>query len=227
MKPLFNSITLFCLVVITLSSCKKEDDVTPKDDGANGWEYVDLGLSVKWATCNIGASKPEEYGNYYAWGETETKSLYTWSTYKHCNGSYDTQTKYCTDSDYGTVDYKTTLEKSDDVAYTTLGGKWRMPTDAEWTELRTQCNWTWVTYSGVKGYKVEASNGNSIFLPAAGYRYGSDLSGAGSYGDYWSSSLYEYYPYGAWRVFFYSDYVSRYYDYRNDGRSVRPVLSLE
>ena len=227
MKPLFNSITLFCLVVITLSSCKKEDDVTPKDDGANGWEYVDLGLSVKWATCNIGASKPEEYGNYYAWGETETKSLYTWSTYKHCNGSYDTQTKYCTDSDYGTVDNKTTLDKSDDVAYTTLGGKWRMPTDAEWTELRTQCNWTWVTYSGVKGYKVEASNGNSIFLPAAGSRDGSNLSDVGSYGSYWSSSLGESNLGRAWDVYFGSSGVYRDLNRRYVGQSVRPVLLLE
>ncbi|MCQ2605322.1 MAG: hypothetical protein MJ204_02120 [Bacteroidales bacterium] len=194
---------------------------------SNGMEYVDLGLSVKWATCNIGASKPEGYGDYYAWGETSTKSTYNWSTYKYCNGSYDTQTKYCTSSSYGKVDNKTTLEKSDDVAYTTLGGSWRMPTDAEWTELRNQCEWTWKSKNGVDGYEVKASNGNSIFLPAAGFRDASSLYGAGSYGFYWSSSLSGNYPYDAWYVGFNSDYVSRYDNSRGYGQSVRPVLSLE
>ena len=191
---------------------------------SNGMEYVDLGLSVKWATCNIGASKPEEYGNYYAWGETATKTEYDWSTYKY--GSSTKLTKYCKDSQWGIVDNKTTLEKSDDVAYTTLGGKWRMPTDAEWTELRTKCNWTWVTYSGVKGYKVEAANGNSIFLPAAGYRWTSYRNHAGSDGIYWSSSLDHYSNY-AMIVNFRSYYVVRECNVRAVGYSVRPVLSVD
>ncbi|MCQ2959934.1 MAG: hypothetical protein MJ198_07085 [Bacteroidales bacterium] len=190
----------------------------------NGIEYVDLGLSVKWATCNIGASKPEEFGDYYAWGETSTKSTYDWSTYKYCNGSSVTQTKYCTISYFGKVDNKTTLEKSDDVAYTTLGGSWRMPTDAEWTELRNQCEWTWKSKNGVNGYEVKASNGNSIFLPAAG-RIESNLNYAGSDGFYWSSSLREDGSDGAWYMYFYSGNVRvSLYD-RYDGLSVRPVLA--
>ena len=102
-------------------------------------EYVDLGLSVKWATCNMGASSPEEYGDHYAWGETETESTYDWNTYKWCKGSKNTLTKYCTDSDYGTVDNKTVLDPEDDVAQVKWGGNWRMPTDAEIEELRENC----------------------------------------------------------------------------------------
>ncbi len=191
-------------------------------------EYVDLGLSVKWATCNVGASKPEEYGDYFAWGETQPKSNYDWSTYKWCNGSYDTQTKYNTNSIYGTVDNKTTLDLSDDAAHANWGGSWRMPTDAELTELREQCTWTWTTQNGVYGYKVTSKKSGytnkSIFLPAAGYRYDSSLDNAGSDGDFWSSSLDTDYPYSAWLVYFYSDSVYRSSNYyRYYGQSVRPV----
>ena len=186
-------------------------------------EAVDLGLSVKWATCNVGASKPEDYGEYFAWGETTTKSTYDWSTYKWCNGSYDTQTKYCTDSSYGTVDNKTVLDKEDDAAAVNWGGAWRMPTKEEQDELRNNCTWTWITQNGVNGYTVTGPNGNSIFLPAAGYRDDSSLIGAGGYGIYWSSSLNTYYTSDAWYVYFYSSSVYRYYDYRYYGHSVRPV----
>ena len=190
-------------------------------------EYVDLGLSVKWATCNVGATKPEEYGDYFAWGETTTKSTYNWSTYKYCNGSYNNLTKYCTDSYYGTVDNKTQLELSDDAARANWGGSWRMPTDAEMTELREQCTWTWTTQNGVYGYKVTSKKSGytnkSIFLPAAGYRGGSSLDNAGSNGSYWSSSLRTDYPGSAWYVNFNSSNVSRDYDNRSYGFSVRPV----
>ena len=193
---------------------------------ANGHEWVDLGLpsGTKWATCNVGATKPEEYGNYYAWGETEPKTIYDWDTYKWCNGSDNTQTKYCTSSDYGIVDDKTVLELADDAARANWGGQWRMPTDAEWTELRTNCTWTWTTKNSVNGYEVKGTNGNSIFLPAAGYRRNVDLGDAGDDGYYWSSSLYTDYPYNAWYVNFYSGNVRRSYYYRSCGRSVRPVL---
>ena len=188
---------------------------------------VDLGLSVYWAMCNIGAEKPEEYGDYYAWGETEPKENYSWSTYKWCNGSSSTLTKYNTNSSYGTVDNKTVLEPEDDVAHVKLGGKWRMPTDAEWAELLTKCTWTWVTNyngSGINGRLVKATNGNSIFLPAAGFRYGTVLYDAGSNGNFWSSSLNTFYPYFAWYVYFDSDNVSRLSSrYRFGGHSVRPV----
>ena len=187
-------------------------------------EYVDLGLSVKWATMNVGASKPEDYGSYFAWGETTTKSTYNWSTYKYSNGSFDSLTKYNTSSSWGTVDNKTTLELNDDAARANWGGDWRMPTYAEWTELCDQCTWTWTTQNGVNGYKVTSkSNGNSIFLPAAGYRLNSDLHDAGSYDCYWSSSLNTSNPYSALSVAFSSSYVDRGGSPRLYGRSVRAV----
>lgn len=188
---------------------------------------VDLGLSVKWASCNLGVNRATDYGDYYAWGEVEPKRDYSWETYKWCNGSRNSLTKYCTYFDYwggsGMPDGKTSLDPSDDAAHVKLGGSWRIPTDAEWTELRERCKWTWTSMNGVNGYKVTGPNDNSIFLPAAGFRYDTLLYLAGSYGDYWSSSLYTDYPYRAWGVSFYSDYVSRYYDSRYRGRSVRPV----
>ena len=133
-------------------------------------EAIDLGLpsGTKWANMNVAASTPEEYGGYYAWGETEEKDNYSWSTYKWCRGSYDTQTKYCTDSSYGTVDNKTVLDPEDDVAHVKWGGTWRMPTLDEQKELLNKCTWNWTTQNGVNGYKGTGPNGNSIFLPAAG-----------------------------------------------------------
>ena len=208
----------------TLAKETPKPKSTPTPASTGGHEYVDLGLSVKWATCNVGANKPEDYGDYFAWGETKPKSTYNWSTYKWCRGSYDTQTKYNTKGSYGTVDNKKTLELSDDAARANWGGAWRMPTDAEWTELREQCTWTWTTQNGVKGYKVTSkSNGNSIFLPAAGYRHDSSLNNAGGYGYYWSSSLGTDGPNHAWYVNFLSSGVRRRYSYRYYGFSVRPV----
>ena len=207
-----------------VSFTTNEQSSTPNDGTENGHVYVDLGLSVKWATCNVGASNPEDYGDYFAWGETTTKSTYSWSTYKWCNGSYVTQTKYCTSSIYGTVDNKTVLDKEDDAAAVNWGGNWRMPTDAEMTELRNNCTWKWTTQNGVNGRKVTGPNGNSIFLPAAGYRDDSSLGNAGSDGYYWSSSLNSDYPCYAWSVYFYSSNVGRSNTYRYYGRSVRPVL---
>lgn len=186
---------------------------------------VDLGLSVKWATCNIGAEKPEDYGDYFAWGETSPKSKYDWETYKLCNGSSITMTKYCTssDSDYGIVDNKTTLDLSDDAAHVNWGGSWRMPTRAEQDELCNNCTWAWTTMNGVNGYKVTSKkNGNFIFLPAAGIRYDSALNFVGSDGYYWSSSLYTG-SYLAYYLFFGSGNVNWDYNYRCYGLSVRPV----
>ena len=199
----------------------------------NGHEWVDLGLpsGLKWATCNVGASQPEEYGDYFAWGEVEPKNYYDWSTYKWCNGdnyTYTyTQTKYCTNSDYGYngfTDYKTTLELSDDAANYNWGGGWRMPTYEEQDELRNNCSWEWITQNGVDGYTVTGPNGNSIFLPAAGHRYDSSLYEVGSYGYCWSSSLYAGYPNCACGLCFYWYGVDRdYYGRRFIGFSVRPV----
>ena len=195
-------------------------------DMYNGYEYVDLGLpsGIKWATCNVGATKPEEYGGYYAWGETEESENYDWSTYKWCKGSYNTMTKYCTNSSYGTVDNKKVLDPEDDVAHVKWGGNWRMPTKTEQDELRTNCNWTWTTQNGVNGYKVTSkTNGNSIFLPAAGYRYGMYLYNSGSHGLYWSCSLDGGYSYNACYLYFDSGYYAWDNYYRYSGRSVRPV----
>ena len=154
----------------------------------NGHEYVDLGLSVKWATMNVGANAPDEYGDYFAWGETDPKAYYDWSTYKWCKGSDDNLIKYCTSSYYGTVDNKSTLEQSDDAAHANWGGTWRMPTVDEIKELVNNCSWEWTIQNSVNGYKVTGPNGNSIFLPAAGNRWHDEFKNTGG-GYYWSSSL--------------------------------------
>ena len=189
-------------------------------------QAVDLGLpsGLKWASCNIGATAPEDYGNYYAWGETTTKTDYSWATYKHANGDYNKLTKYCSyNGNNGFTDDKTTLDPEDDAAYVNWGGDWRMPTRAEVDELLNNCTWTWTTQNGVNGYQVASkTNGNSIFLPAAGCR-DADLNNAGSIGYYWSASLNDYYPGNTWCINFGSDYHDRGYNSRYFGFSVRPV----
>ncbi len=184
---------------------------------------IDLGIGVKFACCNVGADSPTGYGNYYAWGETSTKSQYDWGTYKWCNGTQNSITKYCTQSSYGTVDNKTTLELTDDAARANWGSPWRMPTDGELYNLNTRCTWTWVTVDGINGYRVTAANGNSIFLPAAGYRYDTYLNYVGSTGYYWSSSLFSGLSYHARYLYFDSSDHSMNHYYRCYGRSVRPV----
>lgn len=149
---------------------------------------VDLGLSVKWATFNVGANKPEEYGEYYAWGEIEQKGNYEWDTYYYWHNDLGFF-KYCTDSHSGTVDNRIVLYPGDDVAHVKWGGNWRMPTSDEIEELVHSCTWKWTTYNGVNGMKVIGSNGNSIFLPAAGYRESLSFSSRGSCGNYWSNTL--------------------------------------
>ena len=240
----------------------------PSGDGVeNGHAYVDLGLSVKWATMNVGASSPEDYGNYYAWGETKAyneadetnltnynyrsktsyvKTDYDWSTYKWCNGTETSMTKYCTDSSHGTVDGKTTLDAEDDAASVNWGGKWRMPTHTEQLELVDNCYWVWTSSYNSTGkagyiiYKAKSSSdkgqvvtsGNTpsssyslsdshIFLPAAGCRNGGWLWYAGSSGYYWSSSLYE--GSAARRFYFNSSRFDRDSYGRYDGPSVRAV----
>ena len=155
----------------------------------NGHGYVDLGLSVKWATCNVGASTPEECGGYYAWGETEEKDNYEWSTYKWANGTNRTITKYCTSSYYGTVDKKKILDAADDVAHVKWGGSWRMPTEDEQNELLNNCTLTWTTLNGIIGCKLTSTkNGNCIFLPVTG-EYTETVIKRSQHGYYWPSSL--------------------------------------
>ena len=205
----------------------KPTRVNPKPTSGyeNGHKWVDLGLSVKWATCNVGATSPEGYGSYYAWGETSTKSSYTWSNLKYClDNSGDKFSKYLGQSKYGTVDNKTTLDLSDDAAHVNWGGSWRMPTKAEQDELREKCTWTRTTMNGKNGYKVTSKlNGNSIFLPAAGCRYNSGLDNDGSNGSYWSSSLDPSYSDGAYCLSFDSGEVDWRSYRRRNGQSVRAV----
>ena len=177
-------------------------------------EGVDMGLSVKWASVNIGANKPEEYGDYFAWGETETKSKYGYSTYKWLQGKYYTLTKYNTDYDHGDIiDDKIVLDKEDDAAVANWGGNWRMPTNAECVELCENTVWEEIIQNGVSGYKVTSKkNGNSIFLPLAGYyRHDGYLTGS----IYWSSSLIPSNPKNA--------YILGGSHDRTDGGSIRPV----
>ena len=199
-----------------------------------GRDYVDLGLpsGTLWATCNVGASSPEDYGNYIAWGERSTKSTYDWSTYNWCNGSKTTMTKYCTKSSYGNngfTDNKKELDPEDDAA-SVWGSAWRMPSQEQFEELINSSYTTteWTTQNGVNGRLITSkSNGNSIFLPAAGYRSNSSLIYAGSGGAYWSRTLNESDPGYALDLGFDSSYISSYDSYRYYGRSVRPVRFSE
>ena len=186
----------------------------------NGHEYVDLGLpsGLLWATCNVGATTPEEYGDYFAWGETTTKSDYSSSncpTYGLSISQLQSQ---------GYIDSEGNLTSQYDAATANWGGNWRMPTSAEQEELLNNCTWTRTTYNGVKGYNVEGPNGNSIFLPAAGVYYGSSLDNAGSNGYDWSSTPGRSISSHACGLIFLSDNHTGYYGSRGNGLSVRPVV---
>lgn len=175
---------------------------------------IDLGLpsGTKWACCNVGASKPEASGGYYAWGETEEKTVYNWNTYLYGNDWDDCV--HIGDNISGT-EY--------DVARVKWGDPWRMPSLDEMKELRDKCTREWTRLNGVNGIRVTGPNGNSIFLPAAGYRWGDNLYGYGSCGDYWSGTLYSGYEFRAYGLYFDSGDWS-WYDYsRGNGFSVRPV----
>ena len=217
-------------------SCEKENSTTNGNGGDNpsgggntpaGW--VDLGLpsGLLWAECNLGANVPEEYGDYYAWGETSTKDIYRWSTYKYCTvdgeGNLQTLTKYNTRNSYGTPDNKTTLEAVDDAAMAALGTGARTPTKEEWEELINNTTVKWTTLNGVNGREFTSANGNTLFLPAAGCRYGSECDDAFVYGYYWSSSLDESYPNYAWLFRFDSGDQIVFDYYRSHGFSVRAV----
>ena len=189
---------------------------TTKDGDLTPGQAVDLGLSVKWAGWNVGASSPEGYGGYFAWGETEEKSEYGWENYKF----YDSET-----GDFFDIGDCISGTRYD-VAHVRWGGSWRMPTVDECQELVEECSWQWITYNGVNGQKVTGPNGNSIFLPAVGARYGTVVRYWGAYGYYCSGSSYA----GngssgnAWGLYFGNDWVNRYYYWdRYGGVPVRPV----
>ena len=208
-----------------------------KSGSIDGRDYVDLGLpsGTLWATCNVGASSPEDYGDYFAWGETEPydengKTFFGWSTYKWCEGSISTMTKYCISNSYGNdgfTDGKTELDVDDDAAYVNWGTAWCMPSSEQFDELCTKCTWTWTVKNNVNGYEVKGTNGNSIFLPAAGRRDRSSLDVAGSGGLYWSRALDESYSSGAWYLGFLSAGFGAETSRRCVGLSVRPVRFSE
>lgn len=187
--------------------------------GQQTMQYVDLGLSVKWATCNLGASSPEEYGDYFAWGEVKPRRGGSWD-YDWKSTPYCKNEKGISWSKYTGKDGRKVLDPADDAATVALGFPWRMPTLDEIKELLDKCKWTWTKVNGKEGYKVVGPNGNFIFLPAAGYRSGSSLGSASTLGSYWSSSLNAGSPYGAYDLNFYS---ADHDGYRYCGRSVRPV----
>ena len=233
MNRTLKAILAVMLMMLFSAGCSKPDE--PNDGGngheLNGHEYVDLDLpsGTLWATCNVGADAPEEYGDYYAWGETTPKVLYDWKSYKYgrfIHEQYELN-KYCTDSRYGFngfVDSLVVLESDDDVARVCWGEGWRMPTIGEWEELFLNTTGTWTTLNGVKGWRITASNGNGLFLPAAGYWWDDVLNA--DLGLYWSASLNKEFPYRAWGFHFNSDsgHLCGSSD-RNRGQAVRAVFS--
>lgn len=220
-KSILFSVLVFS-IALAFVGCKSNQN-EPEGGNSKGHAYVDLGLSVKWATCNVGAATPEGYGDYFAWGETATKETYNWSTYFDSNDKGNTFTKYNDNAG------KTILDPEDDAAHVNWGSSWRMPTEAEWQELEDNCTWTWTTQNGINGCKVTSKKAGYtdkfIFLPVAGNRFDSDLYNVGSLGLYWSSSLNEDGSRYVWYLCFnssghdLSNYGGRYY-----GHSVRPVL---
>ena len=183
----FLGFILCAIIVCLVTSCSKDDE-----DKDVSHHYVDLGLpsGTKWAIANIGATKPEESGYYYMWGDLSfVTSGVSWSKYKHSNGSKNSLKKYNTKSEYGTPDNITILESSDDVASVELGGEWRMPTMEEYKELVDKCVWKWTTLNGVVGKTATGPNGKSIFFPAVGTYNDDGMLLYKSYGSLWSSSL--------------------------------------
>ena len=177
--------------------------------------YVDLGLSVKWAICNVGANTPEEYGDYYAWGEVETKESYEPNNYKFVNGG-------------SAVNDKNTLDIENDVAHKEWGGKWRMPSREEFDELIQNCTWTWTTQKGVNGFLVTSNKpgytDRSIFLPAAGLRSLSELRLSGNMGFYWTTTPSEHFAESACFLYITPGFKSLYESAaRNQAHTVRPV----
>lgn len=225
----FIIVLLLTLAMASVFGCKKENIRTELNNG-DGHEYVDLGLpsGTLWATCNVGADNPEDAGDYFAWGETETKGFYDWKQYKY--SMFDDVgyklTKYCTNSICGYngfVDNLTVLESIDDAVSANWGEGWRMPTAEEFDELYQNTTFIWTTLNGVEGRLLTGPNGNSIFMPATGFYLDGDLICTGL-GIYWSGSLQTVSQVSAWSLHF--DYenchVCATYE-RSRGQVVRAV----
>lgn len=240
-----SALILMASILMTLPCASCSNNNTKEDAKV----YVDLGLpsGTLWAMCNVGADSPEKPGDYYAWGETKTygeedqsnmmnynyagsyvKTAYNWCTYKFCEGSETSMTKYCISADCGVVDSLRMLEPVDDVATVVMGENWRMPTEKEWKELHASCTWTWVANGKSSGYKVTGPNGNSIFLPAAGARFSKgNLSDVGEYGYYWSNCVGRSNCYNAYCMRFCEAIIETCSIHRGYGRSIRPVCKPE
>ena len=214
---------IIALTFAFISSCYNDKDDEPVVP--DNHEYVDLGLpsGTLWATCNVGATSPEDMGDYFAWGETAPKEIYDMENYKWYNSANDKLTKYCTDDKYGTVDYETELLPEDDAAYVNWGPVWRMPTLEQQQELIERCTWQWVERNGVYGRLVTGPNGNTLFLPAADYRSDNSPSNEGSIGAYWSRTLDSGYPSGLYFRNFDWKSVYLFSHIRSHGFTVRPV----
>ena len=235
-------------LLLVLGACNEKDKQEPETSGNNsqsgqegtpsfdgdegtvdGHAWVSLGLpsGTLWATCNIGADSPEEYGDYFAWGETEPKTDYGWSTYNYGTSS-STLTKYCNNSSKGLVGYAdtlTVLEAADDAATANWGSAWRMPTIAEIEELYNNCTNTWTSLGGKEGRLFTGANGKTILLPAAGSCMGSEPGYVGAYGYYWSKLLYTDNPGFSCNLYCSSDNVGHGYTARYYGLPVRPVVN--
>ena len=192
------------------------DSIVAFDSELGGHKAVDLGLSVKWADCNLGAATPMASGDYYAWGDTETKDEYTLLNCRMRDVHRNSLRLR------GVTDEHNSLMMRYDAARQLWSGTWRMPTSLEFNELRTKCTWLWVTIAGVNGYRVTGPNGNSIFLPAAGFRRETERSGEGEVGYYWSATAYHDYN-SSESLFFYSSFVDWYNDHRMMGI---PILAV-
>lgn len=252
-----------CVASLILSGCRNTFNGNRADKSQtscieNGHTYVDLGLSVRWATCNVGAETPDDYGNHFAWAETSAKSSYDWANLKYCHSDMNLSlSKYITEPiekaalpegyDLSKTDSpiyfedlialavaknsfpsdgKKELEASDDAASVNWGGSWRMPTRDEWLELFEKCTWNWTTSNGVCGHVVTSKiNGNSIFLPATGLRYGQDILYEGTQGYYWCSSLESENPWQACSVYSNRSAANMGICDRYIGLSVRPVCA--
>ena len=192
----------------------------------NRHEYVDLGLpsGLKWATCNVGADVPENVGGYYAWGEVEVKNDYSWKTYKYYNNDYAMVTKYCVQGRFGIVDGEETLNAEDDAANANWGAIWRMPTSKELNELCRECSWKWTTINDVPGYEVTGPNGNSIFLPATGYKNDGNVFNKVAGGYYWTSTVFKSCNRAYYLQFDNVEYEKGDFARRYSGRCIRPVF---
>ncbi len=240
MKKLMKAVAALMLMTAVVGCTKPDGSNNGGDnnDGTiNGHAYVDLGLpsGTLWATCNVGATIPEEYGNYFAWGETSPKTNYDWSTYKYCHYvDYIVHklTKYCnkyTAGYEGFTDDLVVLQPDDDAAKVNWGDGWYIPTREQWDELYQNTNSTWTKRNDVNGVLFVASNGKSVFMPASGYYRGENNSSVGIFGYYWSGSLFidnsrSGYCFTSQQ---YADFGTSNCNYRCYGLPVRPVRSAE